>query len=373
MRCPALLWTLLVFTFAPYSGLAANSLAYFGTYTGPKSKGIYVSRFDSATGKLGALELAAEIVRPSWVDLHPNGQFLYAVSELGKDSAITAFSIDRASGKLTMRNKVLSGGSAACHLAINKAATVIYVANYGSGSVAGFQLRKDGSLGERIAFVQHHGASVDQKRQRGPHAHAVVLSADEKFLFVPDLGTDQYVGYRVASDGSLSPADPPFAKVKAGSGPRHFTFHPRGKFAFGLNEMGSSVTAFTYGGKGDLQEIGTVSMLPADFKDENNSAEIEVDAAGMFLYASNRGHDSISVFAINRSNGTLADVQRVPTQGKIPRSFKIDPTGKFVLAANQNSDNVVVFARDAKSGKLTPTGQVVDVPSPVCIQFLPTN
>ena len=369
MRCPKLLLTIAALTFA-LDGLAANSLAYFGTYTGPKSKGIYVSRFDSSTGKLGAPELAAEIARPSWVALHPNGRFLYAVSELGKDSAITAFAIDRASGKLSMLNKVLSGGSAACHLAINKAATLIYVANYGSGSVAGFQLKKDASLGERVAFVQHQGASVDQKRQRGPHAHAVVFSPDEKFLFVPDLGTDQYVGYGVGKDGSLSPADPPFAKIKGGSGPRHFAFHPRGKFAFGLNEMGSSVTAFTYANHGALKEIGTFSTLPADFKEENNSAEIEVDPAGTYLYASNRGHDSISVFSISRNDGKLTDVQRVPTQGKIPRGFKLDPSGKFVVAANQNSDNVVIFARDAKSGKLTATGQVVEVPSPVCIQFL---
>ena len=373
MRSPMLLLTMVALTSALNQGLASNQLVYFGTYTGPKSKGIYVSRFDSATGKLGAPELAAEIVRPSWLSIHPNGRFLYAVSELGKDSAITGFTIDRASGKLTMLNKVLSGGSAACHLAINKAGSLIYVANYGSGSVAGFRLSKDGSLGDRIAFVQHQGAGVDPRRQKGPHAHAVVLSADDKFLFVPDLGTDQYVGYRVVGDGSLSPADPPFAKIKGGSGPRHFTFQPRGKFAFGLNEMGSSVTSFAYNGKGALREIGTVSTLPADFKGENNSAEIEVDPAGMFLYASNRGHDSISIFAIDRDKGTLVEVQRVPTQGRTPRSFNFDPTGKFVLAANQDSDNVVVFSRDAKSGKLTPTGQVLDVGSPVCVQFLRTN
>jgi 6-phosphogluconolactonase len=371
MRSPALL--LLALSSALNQGMAADYFTYFGTYTGPKSKGIYVSRFDSSTGKVSAPELAAEISQPSWVTIHPSGRFLYAVSELGKDSAVTGFAIDRSTGKLRMLNKVPSGGTVACHLAINKAGTLIYVANYGNGSVAGFRLSKDGSLGDRVALVQHEGAGVNQRRQRGPHAHAVVLSSDEKFLLVPDLGTDKYVSYRVGANGSLSPADPPFTKVKGGSGPRHFTFAPRGKFAFGLNEMGSSVTAFNYNGKGALQEIDTVSTLPADFKEENNSAEIEVDADGRFVYASNRGHDSIAVFAINPANGTLTDVQRVSTQGKIPRSFKLDPTYKFVLAANQDSDNVVVFSRDAKSGKLTPAGQTLSVPSPVCIQFLRAN
>jgi 6-phosphogluconolactonase len=353
--------------------VAADYLTYFGTYTGPKSKGIYVSRFDSATGKLSAPELAADIAQPSWVTIHPNGRFLYAVSELGKDSAVTGFSIDRATGKLTMINKVPSGGTVACHLAINKPGTLIYVANYGNGSVAGFRLSKDGSIGERVALVQHEGAGVNPGRQKGPHAHAVVLSADDKFLFVPDLGTDKYVSYRVARDGGLSPADPPFTKVKGGSGPRHFTFAPREKFAFGLNEMGSSVTSFTYNGKGGLHETGTFSTLPSDFKGQNDSAEIEVDAGGRFVYASNRGHDSIAVFAIDAGSGALTDVQRVSTQGKTPRSFKIDPSGKFLLAANQDSDNVVVFSRDAKSGKLTPAAQTLTVPSSVCIQFLRAN
>jgi 6-phosphogluconolactonase len=371
MRNPTLL--LLALGSAVNPGMAADYFTYFGTYTGPKSKGIYVSRFDSATGKLSDPELAAEIAKPSWVTIHPNGRFLYAVSELEKDSAITGFSIDPKTGKLTMLNKVPSGGTVACHLAINKAGTLIYVANYGNGSVAGFRLARDGSLGHRVALVQHEGAGVNPGRQKGPHAHAVVLSSDDKFLIVPDLGTDQYFSYRVGGDGSLSPADPPFAKVKGGSGPRHFTFAPGEKFAFGLNEMGSSVTAFTYNGKGGLHETGTFSTLPADFKGQNDSAEIEVDAEGRFVYASNRGHDSIAVFAINSGNGTLTDVLRVPTQGKTPRSFRLDPTGKFLLAANQDSDTVVIFPRDAKSGKLISAVQTLNVPSPVCIQFLRAN
>ncbi len=348
---------------------AADYLVYFGTYTGPKSKGIYVSRFDPAKGKLTNPELAGEVVRPSWVTVHPNGRFLYAVSELGNDGPITAFSVDADTGKLTMLNKVSTGGTGVCHLAINKAATFIFAANYNSGSVSAFRLLKDGKLGERTAFVQHAGASVNQRRQRGPHAHAVVLSPDERFLFVPDLGTDHYVVYAVGADGSLAPRQP--VSVKPGSGPRHFALHPSGKFAYGLNEMGSSVTTFSYDGKGALRELQTLPTLPADFKDENNCAEIEVDATGRFLYASNRGHDSITAFFIDGHKGTLTEVDRVSTHGKIPRSFKLDPTGRFLLAANQNSDNIVVFSRDPRSGKLKPTGQVEEVGSPVCIEFGP--
>jgi 6-phosphogluconolactonase len=360
---------LVTFAAMALSGLAAENLVYFGTYTGPKSQGIYVSRFDGATGTLTAPELAGELVRPSWLEVHPNGRFLYSVSELGNDGTVAAFAIDRNSGKLSLLNKVSSGGTGACHLAINKAGSLIFVANYNSGSVAAFRLVNDGSLGERTAFVQHEGSGVNQRRQRGPHAHAVVLSPDEKFLFVPDLGTDRYVAYRIANDGGLSPADPPFATVKPGSGPRHFAFHPGGKFAYGLNEMGSSVTAFAYNGNGRLTEIATISTLPPDFGQENNCAEIEVDPSGRFVYASNRGHDSVAVFAINPGTGSLQTIGHVSTQGKTPRNFKLAPSGKYLLAANQNSDNVVVFARDEKSGKLSATGQVIEVGSPVCIQF----
>ncbi len=370
MRLPLLLLGPLFVASSIFAqAFGADHLVYFGTYTGAKSKGIYVSHFDTGTGNLTAPKLAAEVARPSWVTAHPSGRFLYAVSELGNDSTITGYSIDRASGNLTKLNSVLSGGSAACHLAINKPASLIYVANYGNGTVAAFRLSKDGTLGERTALIQHQGSSVNQRRQRGPHAHAVVLAPDGKFLMVPDLGTDQYIVYNAGADGSLTPFETGSPKVKPGSGPRHFAFHPNGKLGYGLNEMGSSVTGFNYDGKGALREIETISTLPVGFQEESNSAEIEVDTAGRFLYASNRGHDSITVFAIDRGKGTLTEVQRIPTQGKTPRNFKIDPSGKFLLAANQNSDNVVVFSRDVTSGRLT-GGQVLEVFSPVSIEFL---
>jgi 6-phosphogluconolactonase len=351
-------------------------LVYIGTYTGPKSKGIYSYRYETSTGKLQPIGVAAEVENPSWLTLHPNGRFLYAVSELGDagetQGAISSFAIDHKTGALQFLNKISSGGGGACHLVVDKTGKFIAVANYGSGSVAVFRLDSSGQLGERTALVQLSGSSINPKRQKGPHAHAVVLSADNRFLFVPDLGTDKIMSYRFNSaDGSLTPNTPPFTEVEGGSGPRHFAFAPSGKFAYLLNEMGSRVTAFSYNAQnGTLKELQNISTLTPDFKGENNSAEIQVGSKGRFLYASNRGDDSIAVFSINPSSGTLTKVQRASTGGSIPRNFALDPAGTHLLAANQKSDNVVVFKVDSQNGELSPTGETVNISAPVCIQFV---
>jgi 6-phosphogluconolactonase len=349
---------------------------YVGTYTGPNSKGIYAYRFNSATGKLDSLGLAGEMVRPSFLAVHPNGRFLYAVSELGNDGrvdgSITAFAIDRKSGALTALNTVSSGGGGACHLVVDKTGKTLVAADYGSGRVAAFHVNPDGSLSAPTSVMRHSGSSVDPKRQTGPHAHAVVLSPDNRFVLVPDLGLDQIRIYRLnAADAALTPADPPFVTAKPGSGPRHLAFSPNGRFVYSLHEMGSLVTVWAYSaGSGKLDELQTISTLPADFHGDNNSAEIEVDSKGRFLYASNRGHDSISVFAIDPGNGRLTVVDHVATQGRTPRNFKIDPTGRYLFAANQNSNNIVIFKIDPQTGRLTPTGQVLEVQAPVCVQFV---
>jgi 6-phosphogluconolactonase len=350
---------------------------YIGTYTGPKSKGIYAYRYDAAAFKLDAIGLVGEMVRPSFLTLHPNGRFLYAVSELGNDGrengSITAFRIDRNSGALTALNTVSSGGGGACHLVVDKTGKCLLVANYGTGSAAAFAVNPDGRLSGPTALMQHSGSSVDRRRQAGPHAHAVVLSADDRFVFVPDLGLDRIFSYRLdPATAHLTPNDPPFVAVKPGSGPRHFAFSPNGGFAYSVHEMGSMVTAFAYeAASGKLTQLQTISTLPADFHGEDNSAEIEVDARGRFLYASNRGHDSIAVFAIEPKLGTLSVVENVATQGRTPRNFKIDPTGRYLFAANQDSNNIVIFSIDPETGRLAPTGQVLQVQSPVCVLFVP--
>jgi len=354
-------------------------LVYVGTYTeeGSKSKGIYAYRFDEDANQITSLGLAAETTNPSFVALHPNGKFLYAVNEVqnykGPNSGgVSAFSIDRATGKLTFLNEVPSRGADPCYIMVDKAGKYVLVANYTGGSVAAFPVLADGKLGEASEFVQHTGHGADSKRQEGPHAHSIDLSPDNRFAFVDDLGLDELKVYKYdAAKGSLTPNSPPFAKLDPGAGPRHFVLHPSGKFAYVVAEMASTVTAFSVDlNKGTLQRLQTLSTLPKDFSGENDDAEVHVHPSGKFLYASNRGHDSIAVFAIDPQKGTLTQIEDVPTQGKIPRSFEIDPTGNFLFAENQKSDNIVVFRIDAKTGRLTPTGKVLDVGSPVDVKFL---
>ena len=354
-------------------------LVYVGTYTRQDSKGIYAFRFQPATGKLIPIGLAVETENPSFLALHPNRHFLYAVNEISNyegqsAGSVSSFSIDLKTGMLTALNKTTTRGTIPAHLVVDQTGKSLVVANYGSGSVAVFPLKADGSIGAASAFVQHTGSSSGP-RQKGPHAHAVNLSADNRFVFVPDLGLDQVLSYRLdPKNGTLVPNDPPFTKVTQGSGPRHFAFHPNGQAAYTLSEMGSLVTVFAYdraGGK--LKEIQTITTLPKDFSGTNNSAELEVHPNGRFLYASNRGHDSIAVFAIDPTANTLTLVEHVSTQGKIPRNFAIDPTGAYLLAANQNTNNIVVFGIDQKTGRLTPGVGEVKTPSPVCILFVPAR
>lgn len=354
-------------------------LVYVGTYTqeGSKSKGIYAYRFDEATNQITSLGLAAETINPSFVAIHPNGRFLYAVNEVqnyqGPNSGgVSAFSIDRATGKLTFLNEVSSRGADPCYIIVDKAGKHVLVANYTGGSIAVFPISADGKLAEPSAVVQHTGHGTDPKRQEGPHAHSIDLSPDNRFAFVDDLGLDELKVYQYDNaKGSLTPNAQPFAKLDPGAGPRHFALHPSGKFAYVIAEMGSTVTAFSLDLKtGSLQRLQTVSTLPKDFKGENDDAEIQIHPSGKFLYASNRGHDSIAVFAIDPQKGALTPIEDVPTQGQIPRSFEIDPTGNFLFAENQKSDNIVVFRIDPKTGRLTPSGKVLEVGSPVDVKFL---
>jgi len=353
-------------------------LFYVGTYTeeGSKSKGIYVYRFDAETTEITPLGLAAETTNPSFVALHPNGRFLYAVNGVdfkGPNSGgVSAFSIDRVSGKLTFLNEVPSRGADPCYLTVDKTGKYVLVANYAGGSLAVFPVLADGKLGEASALLQHTGHGTNPERQEKAHVHSVDLSRDNRFAMVDDLGLDQLFVYKFdGATGILTPNDPPIAKLDPGAGPRHFVLSPTGKFAYVIAEMQSTVTAFSNDERtGTLHRLQTISTLPKGFAGQNDDAEIEIDPSGKFLYASNRGSDTVTVFAIDPRMGTLTPLESTPTQGKVPRSFEIDPTGKFLFAANQKSDNIVVFRIDPKTGHLTPTGKVLDVGSPVCVKFL---
>jgi 6-phosphogluconolactonase len=355
-------------------------LVFIGTYTQQNSKGIYAYRFDEATGKVTALGLAAESVNPSFLAVDPSERFLYADNETDnyegrKTGAVSAFSINRSTGKLTFLNQVASRGTAPCYVSLDHTGKYVLVANYGSGSVAVFPVLADGSLGKASAFDQHTGHSVNPKRQEGPHAHSISLSPDNRFALAADLGLDELLVYRFDPiSGSLQPNDPPFAKVAPGAGPRHFAFSPNGKFVYVISEMGSTITAFTYdANRGVLHEFQAISTLPGGYHGESTGAEVEVHPSGKFLYASNRGDDSIAVFRVNARSGKLTPIESISTQGKTPRNFAIDPTGSYLFAANQDSDTVVVFQIHQETGRLTPTGQVLKISSPVCVVFVPAE
>jgi 6-phosphogluconolactonase len=350
---------------------------YVGTYTSGSSKGIYRLDLDPATGKLTGLTLAAESADPSFLAIHPNHRFLYAVGELEKfggkvSGTVSAFAINPKTGNLQLLNQQPSGGPGPCHIITDRQGKHVLVANYSGGSVSVLPISEDGKLGEATAFVQHQGSSVNKERQQGPHAHSINLDTANRFAFVADLGLDKVLVYRFDADrGTLTPNDPPAAEVKQGAGPRHFTFHPSGRYAYVINELDSTVTAFTYDSeRGILNPMQTLSALPEGFHGQSYCAEVQVHPSGKFLYGSNRGHNSIAIFAIDSETGRLKPVGHQGHEIKTPRGFGMDPSGKFLLVGNQDSNSIVVFRIDPETGMLAPI-ETVEVPNPVCVKIIP--
>jgi 6-phosphogluconolactonase len=362
----------------PLAIAAGDQFAYFGTYTNGKSpsKGIYVAGFDSKTGKLDPPVLAAEAKSPSFVAIAPSKKFLYSVSEGdSKEGAVSSFSINEATGKLTLLNSASSKGSGPCHVSVDPTGKVLMVANYGSGHVASIPIKADGSLGEAASsYLQGPASNADPSRQKGPHAHSVNTDKAGKFAFACDLGCDKIFIYKLdAAAGKMTPNDPPFAQVPAGGGPRHFAFHPNGKFAYANNEMKLTVTSFAYdAAKGALKPIETISTLPSGVgvDPKYSTAETAVHPSGKFVYVSNRGHDTIACFRCDEGTGKLTFIECAPALVQVPRNFGIDPTGKWMITVGQNSNNGAVFSIDQESGKIKPTGQNFDIGASVCVKFM---
>lgn len=355
----------------------ASLVVYVGTYTGKRSRGIYRFLLDPNSGHASDPTLAVETTNPSFLAADPQGRYVYACSEIGdfqgrRSGAVGSFAVDPASHDLKPINKQPSGGSGPCYVSVARDGGHVFAANYTSGSVAALPVDVAGRLAPASSMMQHSGGSVNPKRQAGPHAHCIMPDPTGHFAAAIDLGLDQVILYGFDSaSGQLTRREEGVTRVEGGRGPRHIAFHPNGRLAYVANEMGNSVTAFSYDGtRGTLRELQTTSTLPEGFAGENTTAEIRVHPAGKNLYVSNRGHDSIAIFRI-AEDGRLTPIGHEPTRGKTPRGFSLDPSGKIMVVANQNSDNLVLFRIDADSGSLQFIETKENIGSPVAVLFMP--
>lgn len=363
----------------PAAAKSNELLVYVGTYTNKgTSEGIYVCKLNLATGALTKFS-SIKSDNPAFLALDRKRRFLYAANEIGefagkKSGAVSAFAINQKTGELTFLNQQATNSPGPCSVIVDKTGKCVLTANYSGGSITAFPVKPDGSLSEASDLVQHQGSSVNPDRQKEPHAHTIIIDDSNRFAFCADLGMDKVMIYKLdARRGKLTPNTQAFAPVKSGAGPRHFKLHPNNKFAYVINELDSTVTAFAYDKtQGTLKEIQTIPTLPGDFTGMNYCADIHVHPSGKFLYGSNRGHDSIVAFAVDGATGRLSVVQHQATGGKWPRNFAVDPTGQFLLVANQNTDNIVVFRLNQQNGQLTPTGHTLELPLPVCLKLIPS-
>lgn len=358
----------------PVPGTAADMFVYFGSHRAGPNIGFSLSHFDTDTGVLTKPEFLLEARAPAYFVIHPDGLHLYTCNS-GDPGGVSAYTIDPHTGHLALINRELAGGGDTSYLSLDQTGRYALAANYNGGNIAAFALRPDGGLGDWTAFIQHTGKSVDPQRQTHAYAHSIVVDPTNRFALVADLGVDKVFIYRFnAQDGSLLPHSPASVSVAPGSGARHVKFHPNGHWVYLINEMGCTVMGFDWdSAKGTLTQFQTISTLPADFKGTSACAEMEIHPNGKFLYGSNRGHDSLAVFAIDQANGHLTPVEHVSTQGKTPRNFAFDPTAQWIICTNHGSDNAVVFRVDGATGRLTQTGQPVSVPYPFCERFLPVK
>ena len=368
--------------------MSRNQLVFVGTYTEPilfgtgkvlqgKGKGIYIYGLDGVSGTMDLIRVVEGIRNPSYLAFGLGNRSLYAVNELkrceGSDSgALSSFSFNKETVNLEFLNSRLTRGTDPCHVAIDRRGKFAAVANFMSGSVAIFPILADGSLGEASSFVQHHGSSVDSVRQGGPHAHSITFSFSNDYIFVPDLGLDTILAYRFDSEkGSIELSENRCVLSPPGAGPRHLEFHPSGRFAYVVNELASSVIVYGFNAKeAKFLELQIVPTLPRGYSGQSTCADVHINPSGAFLYASNRGHDSIACFKIDENEGTLSSIAYEPTRGRTPRNFAIDGRGRYLLAGNQDSDSIAVFRIDEATGRLDYADFSIDVPTPVCVKII---
>ncbi len=348
---------------SPSAGLEQFYVGTYTTYSGSKSKGIYWSSLDLGTGTLGVTNLAVTATDPSFLAMHPNHRFLYAVNESG--GYVVAYSVDPGTGKLTQLNQLSSNEGAPCHVTCDSAGGSVLVANYSGGSVTVLSILANGSLGAQTAHIQHTGTGPSGS---GPLVHCVVLDASNHFALVCDKGLDRVFSYHFDPDhGTLTTNNPPWAAAATGSGPRHLAFEPQYGRAYVICELNSTIIGFNYDAQGGLlSAFQTISTLPSGWSGQNTGAEIAVHPSGSFVYGSNRGHNSIVVYSVNPANGLLTLVQHQPT-GLTPRNFAIDPTGAYCLVANQDSNTILLYSINLLTGALTPKSQSLLVAKPVCV------
>lgn len=357
--------------------MSQSCLLFAGTYTETlphvqgKAKGIYLLRLDSGSGALSVLGHTPGVKNPSYLAIAPSQRHLYAVQETlaGNEPAVHAFSLDPASGALDHLNQQPSHGVLPCHVSVSDNGNYVFVANYQDGVIAVYSIHADGRLGAASDIIRHHGSSVNPVRQQGPHAHCMFTAPDKRCVLSCDLGLDKIMIYRLEqTSGRLLAGDPAWVNTYPGAGPRHLAFHPRGRHVFVINELDASIIVYAYN-DGALAPLQSISTLPAGYTGAPSGAAIKIAASGRFVYASNRGHDSIAIFGFDEIEGRLSLLGHESTQGKFPRDFAIDPSGDFLLVANQNSDTIVSLRIDPRSGGLSPTGQMAEVPTPVCLCF----
>lgn len=363
-----------LFFFAMSSSFAANTNQQYFLYVGSYTRQILVYDFDPATGTVKLDGPAGQVDSPSWITADPSFKYMYAVSELnGKPGGVASFSIDRTSGMLTKLNQMPSGGMAPCFVTTDHTGKMVMVANYVTGGVSAYPVKEDGSLGEMSSLMTAIGHGPNHARQEGPHAHEVVVNADNKMVYVPDLGLDQVRMYQIdPAKATLAPHNPPAIKQDPGFGPRHLAFSPDGSIAYLVNELKSEVSVFRHDkATGNLTKIEDVSSVPPGFHGTNGPAEILVAASDKYVYATNRGADTIAVFSVAPGTGKLTLIQTVSAQGHMPRGLAIAPGGKFMLVGNQDTNNFATYSIDPESGKLTATGTVIQQGSPVAFLFVP--